>query len=125
MLAHSCRVHFWSHGENLLLKKTSALAAVFLALAGLSFAQQDLKAAMAAAMGEAIEDERYPSVITKYGLPAPDLLDSTQSNFTAEYGETFTHIDRTPGSKVLEFAQDQTEAHFVLGTNERMASMRF
>lgn len=51
--------------------------------------------------------------------------DSILSKFTAEYGETFTHIDRTPGSKVLEFAQDSKEAHFVLGTNVRMASMRF
>lgn len=51
--------------------------------------------------------------------------DSILSNFTKEYGETFTHIDRTPGSKVLEFAQDSEEAHFVLGTNVRMASMRF
>ena len=51
--------------------------------------------------------------------------DSILSNFTKEYGETFTHIDRTPGSKVLEFAQDSKEAHFVLGTNVRMASMRF
>ncbi|MEP4197903.1 MAG: hypothetical protein ABJL99_19935 [Aliishimia sp.] len=51
--------------------------------------------------------------------------DSILSNFTKEYGETFTHTDRTPGSKVLEFAQDSTEAHFVLGTNVRMASMRF
>lgn len=51
--------------------------------------------------------------------------DSILSNFTKEYGETFTHIDRTPGSKVLEFAQDSEAAHFVLGTNVRMASMRF
>lgn len=51
--------------------------------------------------------------------------DSILSNFTKQYGETFTHIDRTPGSKVLEFAQDSKEAHFVLGTNVRMASMRF
>lgn len=51
--------------------------------------------------------------------------DSILSNFTEEYGGTFTHIDRTPGSKVLEFAQDSEEAHFVLGTNVRMASMRF
>ena len=51
--------------------------------------------------------------------------DSILSNFTKEYGDTFTHIDRTPGSKVLEFAQNSTEAHFVLGTNVRMASMRF
>lgn len=51
--------------------------------------------------------------------------DSILSNFTKEYGDTFTHIDRTPGSKVLEFAQDSKEAHFVLGTNVRMASMRF
>ena len=51
--------------------------------------------------------------------------DSILSNFTKEYGETFTHMDRTPGSKVLEFAQDAEEIHFVLGTNVRMASMRF
>jgi hypothetical protein len=51
--------------------------------------------------------------------------DSILSNFTKEMGDTFTHIDRTPGSKILEFAQDATEAHFVLGTNVRMASMRF
>lgn len=51
--------------------------------------------------------------------------DSILSNFTKEYGETFTHIDRTPGSKVMEFAQDADKAHFVLGTNVRMASMRF
>jgi hypothetical protein len=51
--------------------------------------------------------------------------DSILSNFAEEYGDTFTHIDRTPGSKVLEFAQDSEEAHFVLGTNVRMASMRF
>lgn len=51
--------------------------------------------------------------------------DSILSNFTEEYGDTFTHIDRTPGSRVLEFAQDSEEAHFVLGTNVRMASMRF
>ncbi|MEP3394159.1 MAG: hypothetical protein ABJN34_16850 [Litoreibacter sp.] len=51
--------------------------------------------------------------------------DSILSNFTKEYGDTFTHIDRTPGSKVMEFAQDSKEAHFVLGTNVRMASMRF
>lgn len=51
--------------------------------------------------------------------------DSILSNFTKEYGDTFTHVDRTPGSKVLEFAQDSEDAHFVLGTNVRMASMRF
>lgn len=51
--------------------------------------------------------------------------DSILSNFTKEYGDTFTHMDRTPGSKVLEFAQDSDKVHFVLGTNVRMASMRF
>ncbi|MGJ8609640.1 MAG: hypothetical protein ACSHWY_01005 [Octadecabacter sp.] len=50
--------------------------------------------------------------------------DSILTNFNEEFGTTFTHIDRTPGSRVLEFAQDSTEAHFVLGTNVRMASMR-
>lgn len=58
------------------------------------------------------------------GLPDTGEV-SILSNFTKEYGETFTHIDRTPGSKVLEFAQVSEEAHFLLGTNVRMASMRF
>lgn len=51
--------------------------------------------------------------------------DSILKGFTKKYGETFTHMDRTPGSKVLEFAQDADKIHFVLGTNVRMASMRF
>ena len=42
-----------------------------------------------------------------------------------EMGGTFTHADRTPGSNVLEFAQNSTDIHFVLGTNVRMASTRF
>jgi len=58
------------------------------------------------------------------GLPETGE-DSILTNFTQEYGDTFTHIDRTPGTKVLEFAQNQEQAHFVLGTNVRMASMRF
>ena len=75
---------------------------------------EDIRAAMA-----------NPDVnIVLAGLPDTGE-DSILSNFTKEYGETFTHIDRTPGSKVLEFAQDTKEAHFVLGTNVRMASMRF
>jgi hypothetical protein len=75
---------------------------------------EDIRAAMA-----------NPDIdIVLAGLPDTGE-DSILSNFTKEYGETFTHIDRTPGSKVLEFAQDSKEAHFVLGTNVRMASMRF
>ncbi|MEP5729965.1 MAG: hypothetical protein ABJL67_11420 [Sulfitobacter sp.] len=75
---------------------------------------EDIRAAMA-----------DPEVnITLAGLPDTGE-DSILSNFTKEYGETFTHKDRTPGSKVLEFAQDATDIHFVLGTNVRMASMRF
>lgn len=62
--------------------------------------------------------------ITLAGLPDTGE-DSILSNFTKKYGDTFTHVDRTPGSKVLEFAQDATDIHFVLGTNVRMASMRF
>jgi len=75
---------------------------------------EDIRAAM-----------KDPNVnIVLAGLPDTGE-DSILSNFTKEYGDTFTHIDRTPGSKVLEFAQDSAEAHFVLGTNVRMASMRF
>ncbi|MEP1613506.1 MAG: hypothetical protein ABJL72_16500 [Roseobacter sp.] len=51
--------------------------------------------------------------------------DSILSNFTKQMGDTFTHADRTPGSNVLEFAQNATDIHFVLGTNVRMASNRF
>ena len=58
------------------------------------------------------------------GLPETGE-DTILKNFAKEFGETFTHIDRPPSSKILEFAQDTTEAHFVLGTNVRMASMRF
>ncbi|MDB2407876.1 hypothetical protein N9W17_05060 [Jannaschia sp.] len=51
--------------------------------------------------------------------------DSILSNFTEQMGGSFTHIDRTPGSNVLQFAQDSEEAHFVLGTNVRMSTTRF
>lgn len=75
---------------------------------------EDIRAAMA--------DPEINIVLA--GLPDTGE-DSILSNFTKEYGETFTHKDRTPGSKVMEFAQDATDIHFVLGTNVRMASMRF
>ncbi|MEO9515194.1 MAG: hypothetical protein ABJH45_20745 [Paracoccaceae bacterium] len=51
--------------------------------------------------------------------------DSILTNFKKEMGDTFTHADRTPGSNVLEFAQNATDIHFVLGTNVRMSSTRF
>jgi len=51
--------------------------------------------------------------------------DSILSNFTKDMGETFTHADRTPGSNVLEFAENSKEAHFVLGTNVRLSATRF
>jgi hypothetical protein len=70
----------------------------------------------------AMKDPKINIVLA--GLPDTGE-DSILSNFTKEYGETFTHMDRTPGSKVLEFAQDSDKIHFVLGTNVRMASMRF
>jgi len=61
--------------------KTSltAIAGVF-AMAVPAIAQQDLKAAMVAAMGEAIEDPRYVDVLAKYGLDLPDLSDKTLVN---------------------------------------------
>ena len=70
----------------------------------------------------AMEDPAINIVLA--GLPDTGE-DSILTNFTKKFGETFTHKDRTPGSKVLEFAQDATDIHFVLGTNVRMASMRF
>lgn len=82
--------------------------------AGLLTTAEDIRAAMA--------DPNINIVLA--GLPDTGE-DSILSNFTKEYGDTFTHIDRTPGTRVLEFAQDSEEAHFVLGTNVRMASMRF
>lgn len=50
--------------------------------------------------------------------------DTILTNFGTEMGGTFTHADRTPGSNVLEFAQDTELAHFVLGTNVRMSNTR-
>jgi len=51
--------------------------------------------------------------------------DTILTNFGKDMGETFTHADRTPGSNVLEFAQNSKDAHFVLGTNVRLSSTRF
>ena len=51
--------------------------------------------------------------------------DSILSNFSKDMGDTFTHADRTPGSNVLEFAQNSKDVHFVLGTNVRLSSTRF
>ena len=62
--------------------------------------------------------------ITLAGLPDTGE-DSILSNFTKQMGETFTHADRTPGSNVLEFAQNAKDIHFVLGTNVRLSSTRF
>ena len=50
--------------------------------------------------------------------------DSILTNFAKEMGDTFTHADRTPGSNVLEFAQNTDSIHFVMGTNVRMSSTR-
>ncbi|MBT0956759.1 hypothetical protein IV417_05135 [Alphaproteobacteria bacterium KMM 3653] len=57
------------------------------------------------------------------GLPETGE-DSILTAFNVAMGTTFTHIDRTPGSNVLEYAQDSKDAHFVLGSNVRMASTR-
>ena len=71
---------------------------------------------------EAMADPNIDLVLA--GLPDTGE-DSILSNFTKDMGETFTHTDRTPGSIVLEFAQNSKDAHFVLGTNVRMSSTRF
>lgn len=62
--------------------------------------------------------------ITLAGLPDTGE-DSILTNFGKEMGKTFTHADRTPGSNVLEFAQNAKDIHFVLGTNVRLSSTRF
>lgn len=51
--------------------------------------------------------------------------DTILTNFANDMGKHFTHADRTPGSNVLEFAQDATDIHFVLGTNVRLSTTRF
>ena len=63
-----------------MFRKSLAVAALLATLAVPAVAQEELKAAMVAAMGEAIEDARYPGVLAKYGLPAPDLSDPTLVN---------------------------------------------
>lgn len=62
--------------------------------------------------------------ISLAGLPDTGE-DSILTNFAKEMGTHFTHADRTPGSNVLEFAQNATDIHFVLGTNVRLSSTRF
>ena len=61
--------------------------------------------------------------ITLAGLPDTGE-DTILTNFGEAMGGTFNHADRTPGSNVLEFAQDEEHAHFVLGTNVRLSSTR-
>ena len=62
--------------------------------------------------------------ISLAGLPDTGE-DTILTNLGKEMGGTFTHADRTPGSNVLEFAQNATDIHFVLGTNVRLSSTRF
>ncbi|MEO1308733.1 MAG: hypothetical protein AAFV38_12635 [Pseudomonadota bacterium] len=62
--------------------------------------------------------------IVSAGLPDTGE-DTILTSFSEEMGGTFTHADRTPGSNVLEFAQNSKDAHFVLGTNVRLSSTRF
>ncbi|WP_305988313.1 hypothetical protein [Roseibium sp. MMSF_3544] len=71
---------------------------------------------------EAMADPNVNLVLA--GLPDTGE-DSILTNFKKQMGDTFTHADRTPGSNVLQFAQDSTDAHFVLGTNVRLSSTRF
>lgn len=71
---------------------------------------------------EAMADPDIDLVLA--GLPETGE-DTILTNFRKEMGDTFTHADRTPGSNVLEFAQNATDIHFVLGTNVRMSSTRF
>ncbi len=70
---------------------------------------------------EAMADPEINIVLA--GLPDTGE-DTILTNFTNQMGETFTHADRTPGSNVLEFAQNAEDIHFVLGTNVRMSSTR-
>ena len=75
-----------------MFKKTSVAVGLLLALAAPVAAQQELKAAMVAAMGEAIEDDRYPGIIEKYGLPAPDLSNPTLVNSHDHPSVSYTHL---------------------------------
>ena len=61
-------------------KKMFAAAAVLAAVSTPAIAQQDLHAAIVAAMGEAIEDPRYADVLASYGLDLPDLSDPSLVN---------------------------------------------
>ena len=51
-----------------MLKRSFATAITLVALTLPAISQQELKAAMVAAMGEAIEDARYPDILAKYCL---------------------------------------------------------
>lgn len=49
---------------------------------------------------------------------------SIMNGWQAKFGDTFTMMFRTPKTNVLEYAET-TDAHFVMGTNVRMAVTRF
>ena len=49
---------------------------------------------------------------------------SLMKQWHEEYGDTFTMMFRTPNTNVLEYSET-TPAHFVLGTNVRMATTRY
>ncbi|MDA8586797.1 hypothetical protein N9L47_11115, partial [Rhodobacteraceae bacterium] len=63
-----------------MITKTLTAAAIVLAISSPVLGQEDLKAAIVAGMGEAIEDPRYVDVLAKYGLDLPDLNDKTLVN---------------------------------------------
>ena len=56
-----------------MLRLVICVIAVLLASVGAAHGQESLRTAVSAAMGEALADSRYPQILAKYGLPAPDL----------------------------------------------------
>ena len=68
----------------------------------------------------AIADPKSGLIIAGYeGTGEQSIMKSWQS----QYGKTFTMKFRTPQSNVLEYAES-TDAHFVMGTNVRLAVTR-
>jgi hypothetical protein len=74
-----CLKNAFSVREDTMIKNTLAGAALLMLCSAPLQAQQLLHDAISAALGEAVEDARYASVLANYGLPVPNK--DTTPNF--------------------------------------------
>lgn len=92
-------------GSDTMLKKSMMATALLAGSLTPAFAQESIGLAIAAAMGETIEDPRYIDVIEKYSLPIPVLsenpLMATTKNTSYPEVEAGTLLDQVIQRKTL------------------------